>query len=170
MDKGSSLYYLCKFSVNLKLFQNKNGFLFVFWKGGWDFPGSPEVKTPCPHCRGHTFDPWSGNWSLTCLCSAGKKELKWGQPVYRWLSGKESVCQWRRQRRHRFNSWVRKIPWRRKWQPTPVFLLGKSHGQRSLAGYTRLQSQTGLSTHTHIHTLHLTRVLDSHPPLQDRSD
>ena len=30
---------------------------------------------------------------------------------------------------------VRKIPWRRKWQPIPVFLLGKSHGQRSLVGY-----------------------------------
>ena len=38
-------------------------------------------------------------------------------------------------RRSGFNSWVRKIPWRRKWQPTPVFLPGKSHGQRSLAGY-----------------------------------
>jgi len=34
---------------------------------------------------------------------------------------------------HRFNPWVSKIPWRRKWQPTPIFLLGKSHGQRSLA-------------------------------------
>ena len=33
-------------------------------------------------------------------------------------------------------SWVRKIPWRGKWQPTPVFLLGKSHGQRSLVGYS----------------------------------
>ena len=33
------------------------------------------------------------------------------------------------------NCWVRKIPWRRKWQPTPVFLSGKSHAQRSLAGY-----------------------------------
>ena len=32
--------------------------------------------------------------------------------------------------------WVRKIPWWRKWQPTPVFLPGKSHGQRSLAGYS----------------------------------
>ena len=31
--------------------------------------------------------------------------------------------------------WVRKIPWRRKWQPTPVILPGKSHGQRSLVGY-----------------------------------
>ena len=34
-----------------------------------------------------------------------------------------------------FESWVRKIPWRRAWQPTPVFLPGKSHGQRSLVGY-----------------------------------
>ena len=32
-----------------------------------------------------------------------------------------------------FDPWVRNIPWRRKWQPTPVFLLGKPHGQRSLA-------------------------------------
>ena len=38
--------------------------------------------------------------------------------------------------RPRFNPWVRKIPWRRKWQPTPAFLPGKSPGQRSLAGYS----------------------------------
>ena len=35
-----------------------------------------------------------------------------------------------------FNPWVRNIPWRRKWQPTPVFLPGRFHGQRSLAGYS----------------------------------
>ena len=45
---------------------------------------------------------------------------------------KESACQCRRPR---FNPWIRKIPWRRKKQPTPVFLPGKSHGQRGLAGY-----------------------------------
>ena len=39
-------------------------------------------------------------------------------------------------RRPRFDSWVRKIPWRRKWQPTPVSLPRESHGQRSLAGYS----------------------------------
>ena len=33
-------------------------------------------------------------------------------------------------------TWVRKIPWRRKWQPTPAFLPGESHGQRSLVGYS----------------------------------
>ena len=38
-------------------------------------------------------------------------------------------------RRCRFDPWVEKIPWRRKWQPTPIFLPGKSQGQRSLAGY-----------------------------------
>ena len=51
------------------------------------------------------------------------------------LQGKESACQCRRCRRHRFDPWVGKTPWRRKWQPTPVFLPGKFHGQRSLAGY-----------------------------------
>ena len=45
-----------------------------------------------------------------------------------------------------FDPWVGKIPWRRKWQVNPVFLPGKSHGQRSLAGYSPWgHSQTGLS-------------------------
>ena len=50
-----------------------------------------------------------------------------------WLSGKEPTCQCRR---HRFSPWVGKIPWRRKWQPTPVFLPENFQGQRSLAGYS----------------------------------
>ena len=37
---------------------------------------------------------------------------------------------------NRFDPWARTIPWRRKWQPTPVFLAGRPHGQRSLAGYS----------------------------------
>ena len=51
-------------------------------------------------------------------------------------SGRESACQCRRCKRLRFDPWVGKIPWRRPWQPTPVFLSGESHGQRSLAGYS----------------------------------
>ena len=51
----------------------------------------------------------------------------------RWLSDKEFACQCKR---HGFDPWVKKVPWRRKWQPIPVFLPGKSHGQRSLAGYS----------------------------------
>ena len=50
------------------------------------------------------------------------------QGLPRWLSGKESACQCRR---HRFDPWMGKIPWRRKWQPTSVFWHGKSHGQRA---------------------------------------
>ena len=49
---------------------------------------------------------------------------------------KEAVCQCRRRKRLRFDPWVRRIPWRRKWQPTLVFLSEKSCGQRSLAGYS----------------------------------
>ena len=60
-------------------------------------------------------------------------------------SGKEPACQCR----SRFDPWVRKIPWRRNWQPTPVFLSGRFHGQKSLVGYSPgLQSQTQLSYKT----------------------
>ena len=55
--------------------------------------------------------------------------------------GKESTRQYRRLGRCRFDPWVVKIPWRRKWQPTPVLLPGESHGQRSLAGYSPWGSQ-----------------------------
>ena len=51
-------------------------------------------------------------------------------------SDKEPACQCRRHKRHGFNPWVRKISWRRAWQPTPVFLPGESHGQRSRVGYS----------------------------------
>ena len=50
-------------------------------------------------------------------------------------SGKGSAWQCRRHRKRGLNPWVRKIPWRRKWPPTPVFLPEESHGQRSLTGY-----------------------------------
>ena len=49
------------------------------------------------------------------------------------LSGKESTCQYRKLG---FDPWIEEIPWRRKQQPTPVFLSEKSHGQRSLVGYS----------------------------------
>ena len=50
-----------------------------------------------------------------------------------WLSGKECACQGRR---CGFNPWVQRPPWRRKWKSPLVFLPGKSHGQRTLAGYS----------------------------------
>ena len=48
--------------------------------------------------------------------------------------GKESASQCGRCKRHEFDPWVEKIPWRREWQPTPVFLPGRPHRQRSLVG------------------------------------
>ena len=56
--------------------------------------------------------------------------------IHGGTSGKESTCQCRRCKGCGFNPWVGKIPWRRGWQPSPVFLTGKSHGQRSLVGYS----------------------------------
>ena len=53
--------------------------------------------------------------------------------LLRWLSGEESTCQCRR---CRFDPWVRKITWRKEWQPTPVFLPGKLHGQKNPVGYS----------------------------------
>ena len=57
----------------------------------------------------------------------------WGIPDS--ASDKETACQFRKHKRYGFYPWVGMIPWRRKWQPTPVFLHGESHGQRSLVGY-----------------------------------
>ena len=56
----------------------------------------------------------------------------WGGSVV-----KNPPCQRKRCRRHGFDPWVGKIPWRSKWQPTPIFLLGNFQGQRNLAGYSQ---------------------------------
>ena len=60
-----------------------------------------------------------------------------------WLRGKESICQ---SRRCKFNPWVGKIALRRKWQPTPAFLPGKSRGQGNLVGYGPCWSANTLVT------------------------
>ena len=64
---------------------------------------------------------------------------------------KESAYQSRRHQRHGFNPWVRKILWRRKWQPTAVFSPGKSHGQRNLMGYSPWDcKELDPTEHTHV--------------------
>ena len=57
-------------------------------------------------------------------------------------SGKESACQCKRPKNLKFDPWVRKTPWSRKWQPTLVFSPEKLHGQRKIHTHT----------HTHTHT------------------
>ena len=75
--------------------------------------------------------PWLwGQAGLVLRVATRKCRAVEGHPW--WLSSKESACQCRR---FEFNPWVGKIPWRREQQPTPGFLPGESHGQRSLAGY-----------------------------------
>ena len=49
--------------------------------------------------------------------------------------GKEPTCQCRRHKTYGFDPWMGKIPWRSKQQPTPIFLPGEFHGQKSLLGY-----------------------------------
>ena len=70
-------------------------------------------------------------YMLPIICCPSRQT----QGLPRWLS-KESVCQCRRSRRRGFSPWVGKIPWRRAWQPTGVFLPGDSHGPRSLVDYS----------------------------------
>ena len=99
----------------------------------------------------HTPGDDEGQGSLACCSSWGRKEsdrTEWlnkeqqQQCVYKLLGfpggtrGKENACQCRRHKRCGFDPWVGTIPWRRAWQPTPVFLPGESHRQRSLMDYS----------------------------------
>ena len=76
----------------------------------------------------------------------------WGFPG--GASGKEPVCQCSRCKRPGFDPWVGKFPWRRKWQPIPVFLPGKSHGQRSLAKEFDMSEHACTHTHFFSHFQH----------------
>ena len=108
------------------------------------------------------INPWSLSSSpalSSAPCKLFRSLLHTNFP--RGSAGKEPACQCRRHRRHGFNPWVGKIPWRRKWQPTPVFFSEKSHGQRSLADYSPkghkesyATEYTHTHTHTHTHTAH----------------
>ena len=93
----------------------------------WRIPGSGEpggLPSMGSHRVGH-------DWSD--LAAAAAAYTYEGFPG--GASGKEPICQCRKHKRLGFDPWVRKIPWRRAWQPASVFLPGKSHGQRSLVGY-----------------------------------
>ena len=81
---------------------------------GWCFPNTD-----------YCWVSWTG-WPFL--------SLSWPLGLPCWLNGKGSACHCRDP--WGFSLWVRKIPWRRKCQPTPVFLPGESHGRRTLAGYS----------------------------------
>ena len=119
------------------------------------FPEGPEAAPP-------VLLPWASHclWNLALNCSSVACVCAWSCPekslrgTFKWVSnhfleaifdqyglpcganGKGSTCQCRSCKRSRSDPWVGKNPWRRAWPPTPVFLPGESHGQRSLAGYS----------------------------------
>ena len=144
------------------------------------FAGGSAVKNP-PANAGHVRDTGSiprpgrspgrrnGNPLQYCCLENPMDRGAWRATVHGatkgWtqqatehtLSGRESTCQCRR---HGFDPWVGKIPWRRKWQPTPVFLPGESDGQRSLAGYSprghkESETMTASEQQRHVTTLAL---------------
>ena len=101
------------------------------------------------------------NW--TCVLCVGVQSLNcWTTRevwhVAHFIGGKRNgLRRWFTKGQVHGGGEIRKIPWSRKWQPTPVFLPGKFHGQRSLAGYspkgcTESDITEWLNTHTHTHT------------------
>ena len=106
-------------------------FTFMHWRRKWQptpvfLPGESQGRRSLVGCRlwGHTEST-----RLKWLSSSSASRPG-------GASGKEPTCQCRRPKRCKFDSWVGEIPCRRVWQPTPVFLSGESHGQRSLVGYS----------------------------------
>ena len=96
------------------------------------------------HILGLQNHRWSGAvWEECSLY----QELIWHLVtwMYRWLSGKEFICQCGRHRRRGLDPWVRKIPWRRKWQPTPGFLPEKFHRG---AWWTIVHVESNMTEHT----------------------
>ena len=84
-----------------------------------------------PYCGQH----WMFRWGIYTNNVGNKEQMKETGGFPGGASGKEPACQRRRHKRHGLDPWAGKIPWRRAWKPTPVFLLGESFGQRSLVGY-----------------------------------
>ena len=98
-------------------------------------PGCREVWSLCHLCHQQAVCPWQVASPL------------WTQPSLQWLGQQVAIgrqdpgcngVNWFRSifKSSLFHPWVGKSPWRRQWQPTPVFLPGRSHGQRSLVGYS----------------------------------
>ena len=84
-------------------------------------------------------------------------QYSWASQV--GASGKEPICKRRRRKRCRFNRWVRRVPWWRVRHPTPVFLRGESHGQRSLVGYSPQDCRVGHNRTTkHSCTTHIKHI------------
>ena len=142
------LFFWQSLSVSIWTRDTVDAFTDMYGKQATSIDGVLAQWSKAPGC-------WQCSQTSACIRSPGWLSVKnadansiSGFP--RWCSGKESACQCRR---WVFDPWVRKIPGRRKWQSTQIFLPGKSHGRRSLAGYspwgyTESGTTEWLSTHT----------------------
>ena len=99
--------------------------------------------------------------SPVCVCLCPSFALyKDNTGLLWWLSSKEFTCNSGDLGRHGFDSGVGKIPWRRAWQPTPVFLPGKSHWQRSQVDYSpQSHGESDRTEHANVHTQLRTLVI-----------
>ena len=128
----------------------QQGWLKRLWEVWCDFNRCPfgdsdgiwvfQVTSVCLLCNPMSYSPLASSvhgifqarileW-ISLPSSRGSslpRNQTWVSYVTSGANGKEPTCQWRRCKRH---SWVGKIPWRREWLLTPVFLPGESHGQR----------------------------------------
>ena len=111
------------------------------------FPASGPFLMPSPSETSWPFDQSQGHpHALGSLSRSTRRR-----------NGTELACQCRRFKRLGFNPWVGKIPWSRKWQPTPVFLPGLFPGQQSLVGHGpwgHKESDTTECEHMHACTQH----------------
>ena len=120
--------------------------MISFWRVMWDNDACvfSNLKITLEKGDYRSFYLWACIM-CTVICI---KELSW------WLSGKESACQCRR---YGFYPWVGKTPWRRKWQPTPIFLLGNcmdrgawratAHGVTNESDMTQQLTTTNTNTY-----------------------
>ena len=125
---------------NLNIYPQKRGYFQLF-----NFHLLLCLRVPCIYRWQH-------------FSSSLKREkshrICWALKVYPWWLRGKSVCL--QCGRPGFDPWVGKIPWKRKWQPTPVFLSGKSHGQRSLAGYSLCNGkESDVTEHLSMHALYV---------------
>ena len=110
----NSLYYASTLCISRTWDENHNP--------GWHLfsPERPWAEDPGVPCL--DFRLTHGNCEIiNCVSVCVFNSINRRFP--RWLSGRESICHYQRHRRYGFDPWVRKIPWRSEWQPTPVFLL-----------------------------------------------
>ena len=125
------------------------------------WPGSFTTGSPMPVARSgellflnniYQTNEWINEWDFLEVGSRTWIFEIFTRGLPRWYSGKESACQCGRPR---FDPWIGKIPWRREWKLTPVFLPGESHGQGTLEGYSPRghKESDAIATNTSLHAL-----------------